>query len=139
MKHQIAATSAFILHEGKALIALRSKEDDILPDYWEQVGGKLDWGESPEEGVTREVQEESGLHVRALRPYAVMSYMNEKKERHIIEVAYLCELVGPAEVTLSQEHQEYRWITEVELGSVAPMSEEMKESLRQGFAISEKV
>ncbi|MEX1112642.1 MAG: NUDIX domain-containing protein [Candidatus Andersenbacteria bacterium] len=135
MRHQIAATSAFIFHNGKALIALRAKNDDYLPDYWEQVGGKLDWGEHPEEGVAREVQEEAGLTVRATQFYAVMNYINEKKERHVVEIAYICEIVGSPDVTLSDEHQEYRWITREEVESVAPMSDEMREYLRQGFKV----
>lgn len=134
MKHVIVTTSACIIHDGKALIALRAKDDEYLPDHWEQVGGKLDWGEPPAEGLVREVKEEAGLTIKPLFFYALMNYIFESKERHAVEIAYLCEIVGSPAVTLSDEHQEYRWITEAELDSVTPMSEEMRQFLRQGFS-----
>jgi 8-oxo-dGTP pyrophosphatase MutT (NUDIX family) len=41
--------------EGKFLL---TKEENGL---WEMLGGGLDWGEKPTEGIQRELQEEAGL------------------------------------------------------------------------------
>ncbi len=40
-----------------------ARPDDIHAGKWNGLGGKLDPGESPEECVTREVREESGLDI----------------------------------------------------------------------------
>ena len=37
------------------------KENDINKDKWIGVGGKFEYGESPEECLLREVKEETGL------------------------------------------------------------------------------
>jgi 8-oxo-dGTP diphosphatase len=39
------------------------KENDIHQDKWNGLGGKFQNGETPEECVTREIKEESGLHI----------------------------------------------------------------------------
>ncbi len=40
------------------------KENDMHQGKWNGLGGKLEAGETPEECVTREVREESGLTIR---------------------------------------------------------------------------
>ncbi len=54
--------------EGRILVAHRI--DPSVPGAvgkWEFVGGKIEFGEEPEQTVIREVQEESGLAVRVVR------------------------------------------------------------------------
>ena len=63
-KYQRVATSAFIYKDGKALIAQRAVDELFLANHWENVGGSLEWGEHPTDGLLREVLEESGLHVK---------------------------------------------------------------------------
>ncbi|MHC1736727.1 MAG: NUDIX domain-containing protein [Ignavibacteriaceae bacterium] len=40
------------------------KENDIHKDKWNGLGGKFELGETPEDCVIREVEEESGLKIR---------------------------------------------------------------------------
>ncbi len=48
--------------EGKILIARRA-EDQKLAGKWEFPGGKVEDGESPEERLKRELEEEFGIQV----------------------------------------------------------------------------
>ena len=134
MRYQNVAVSAFILHEGKALIVQRATNEDFLPNKWEQVGGKVEWGENPFGGLVREVKEESGLEVQPVQTYWVWSY-TPQGERQTIEVAVMCEIVGGAEVTLSSEHQAYRWATEEEVRALsdADITKPMREEILAGF------
>lgn len=134
-KYQQIAVSGFISHNGKALVVRRSNDNTFLPRYWETAGGKLEWGEDPTLGLIREVKEEVGLMVRPLRPYRVWDYVDPGLGRHLVEVAMLCKVTGGAEVTLSAEHQEYRWITEDEVESLAPITDGMREVIAEGFAL----
>lgn len=63
------SVTAFIVGGGKALLVQRADNEDFLPGYWEQVGGKVEPGESQAEAVIREVKEEAGLDVKPLRSY----------------------------------------------------------------------
>ena len=61
----ILATLCYIQHNGYTLMLHRTKRaDDIHLGKWNGLGGKVESGESPEECVTREVREESGLEIR---------------------------------------------------------------------------
>ena len=53
------SVKALILDETRTKFLL-VKEDN---GKWELPGGGLDWGESPQEGVAREIKEEMGLNV----------------------------------------------------------------------------
>ena len=59
------ATLCYVKHEHKTLMLHRvKKENDIHQDKWNGLGGKFDQGETPEECVIREVEEESGLLIK---------------------------------------------------------------------------
>jgi len=132
--HRVCVT-AHIRNGDKVLIALRSGDDDFLPGHWEQVGGSLDAGEDPVAGLKREVKEETGLSIEVVKPYYVYHYMDEAEDS-VVEIAFVCEIVGSNEVSLSPEHEEYKWITAAEVNSVQPMTDMVREATTRGFSIN---
>ncbi len=101
---------AVIFYNGKILVLKR--KDDI----WEFPGGSVDWGERPEQSISREVKEETGLVVHSLVYTGITSAIYEKdgNEKHSIYLIYKGE-VNSDRVTLSREHSEYRWLFPNEL------------------------
>jgi len=60
------ATLCYIRNQGKTLMIHRTKrENDMHKGKWNGLGGKFEPGETPEECITREVFEESGLRIHA--------------------------------------------------------------------------
>jgi 8-oxo-dGTP diphosphatase len=58
------ATLCYVREGGRTLMIHRvKKEIDIHKGKWNGLGGKFEPGESPEDCVIREVQEESGLRI----------------------------------------------------------------------------
>ena len=56
------ATLCYLRRHNKTLMMHRiKKENDIHQDKWNGLGGKFNPGESPEECVIREIEEESGF------------------------------------------------------------------------------
>ena len=129
--HRVCVT-AHIKNDDKVLIALRSTDDDFLPGHWEQVGGSLEAGENPIDGLKREVGEETGLSIEVVKPYYVYHYMDEVKDS-VVEVAFVCKVIGSSSVSLSSEHSEYKWITADEVDSMQPMTDMVKEAIKKGF------
>jgi 8-oxo-dGTP diphosphatase len=59
------ATLCYLRQNNKTLMMHRiKKENDIHRDKWNGLGGKFNPGETPEECVIREIEEESGFHVK---------------------------------------------------------------------------
>jgi len=59
-KDIVDVTAAILVHDGKLLIA-RRKSGQKLAGKWEFVGGKMEPGESAEECLRRELEEELGI------------------------------------------------------------------------------
>ncbi len=69
----IHAAIAIIERRGRYLICQR-RSGDSLGGYWEFPGGKRETGESWEACLRRELREELGVAVRAVRAYGRMRY-----------------------------------------------------------------
>ena len=66
-------TAAIIINDGKILIAQRA-EDQKLAGKWEFPGGKVEFGETPEECLKREIKEELGIKIEVDKFFAESIY-----------------------------------------------------------------
>ena len=57
---------------------------------WGVPGGGLEYGERPEDGVRREVREETGLEVQVEK----LLFAESSSNHHHISLIYLCKIVG---------------------------------------------
>jgi 8-oxo-dGTP diphosphatase len=77
------------------------QEDQILLCHltnsgsWTLPGGGIEFGESPEEAMVREVHEETGFHVVALNLLGINSFTIKKDTRHFhsIQIVYLADII----------------------------------------------
>lgn len=104
----VGATEAIIIRSGKALMLRRAKEP--RRGYWDFPGGFIDGFETPEQGVIREVREETGLMYKPKRLIGV--YVNTQYAWHgqrvpIIVVSYLGSASGRLKRT--NEASELAW------------------------------
>jgi 8-oxo-dGTP diphosphatase len=99
------AVKALILHEGRFLAMHRS---DGKNDSLDLPGGRMEFGETAEETVIREVMEETGLIIKPIR---VLDTWNSiiREDYQITGIIYLSSLEG-GDVRLSAEHDRYEWL-----------------------------
>ena len=76
MKQFYVAMGAIIESDKGVLVLKRSPEKDFAPDTWEVVTGRLEMGENPEEGVIREVAEETGIQAELIMPVHALLFRN---------------------------------------------------------------
>jgi 8-oxo-dGTP diphosphatase len=68
-------TLAYLEKDGKILMMHRNKREiDIHKGKWNGLGGKMEAGESPEECIIREVEEESGYRIRKLDFAGILTF-----------------------------------------------------------------
>ena len=69
----------YIEKDGKYLMLHRvSKENDENAGKWIGIGGKFEYGESPEECAAREVLEETGLTLDSLSYRGIITFVSDE-------------------------------------------------------------
>ena len=69
------ATLCYVRKNGETLMIHRvKKENDYHQGKWNGIGGKFDQGETPEECVIREVEEETGLKIKSPRLHGLLTF-----------------------------------------------------------------
>jgi mutator protein MutT len=136
---QVLCVSAFIVNEGKALMVKRSDTEMSYPGLYELPGGHLEYGESFEHALIREVKEETGLDIQPGSPYFAFTYEDMKKQVHTGEVHFFATVISENKVTLNpEEHSEYRWISAQEVKGYK-CSDVIERSILKGFEMMEKM
>lgn len=110
----IAASKVFLMHEGRALLVRRSQTDRSSPGAWEMPGGRIEWGEDPEDTARRETLEEAGLEPEIDRLLYAITFMKENPPVQLLILTYFGRAAASG-VTLSFEHDAYHWATRADL------------------------
>ncbi len=101
--------------EGRCLLLKRSMSSLGNPGRWDLPGGKVDAGEDLEQGLLREVAEETGLTISLQRVLGAAESESPTKK-----VAYLI-MEGSGEsgqVRLSSEHDDFTWVDRHDLAKI---------------------
>lgn len=103
----LVAAAALIDSDGRVLIAQRP-EGKQLAGLWEFPGGKVEPGETPEECLIRELDEELGIRVTnaCLAPFVFASHGYESF--HLLMPLYLCRRWDG--VVTAREHSALAWV-----------------------------
>lgn len=98
----VVGVGGVIIENGRAVLIRRGSEP--LKGQWSIPGGTLELGESLQEGVMRELREETGLEVRVLELIEVFDRIfpsseaaaekPQKPQYHFVIADYLCERVA---------------------------------------------
>ncbi|MFI5002541.1 MAG: NUDIX domain-containing protein [Reyranellales bacterium] len=98
-----------LIDHGRVLLLLNER------DEWDLPGGRPDPDEDRRAALRREVREETGLDVEV--GAALGEHLFEVLPKVLVRIAaYACELIRPAEATLSPEHLDIRWVPLADLG-----------------------
>lgn len=92
-KRQRIAAYALIRDSRDRVLLVRAAPEDS--GRWFLPGGGVEFGESPEVGLRREIEEETGQEVGNLRLHRVLSDVSDAKETqlHSVRIIYSADLV----------------------------------------------
>lgn len=128
----IVGVGAVILEEDRVLLVQRAHAP--LKGEWSLPGGALELGESLEQGIRREVLEETGLIVEPLSIIEVLDRIARDDDGrikfHYVLIDYLCRVTGGS-LSCATDAADARWVTRDDLSSVAPFTREV---ILKGFA-----
>ena len=107
MKLQVGV-SAVVVRGKKFLVIKRARPEEFGREgSWTLPCGRTEHGEGPNKTILREVKEETGLSVKAVKPIDVWSGTSKGAWR--IVICFLCKYKG-GKVRLSHEHTDYMWV-----------------------------
>ncbi len=113
----IIGVGAVVIDEGKVLLVRRGQEP--LKGEWSLPGGALELGETLEQGVVREVLEETGLTVVPAGIVEVLDRITQddlsgQVRYHYVLVDFLCRVAGGT-MRGGSDAEEARWVDRQEL------------------------
>jgi 8-oxo-dGTP diphosphatase len=98
-RHSVAVVGIVIDDQGRALLVRRRDNG-----RWEPPGGVLELDETFEQGVRREVKEETGLDVEPIK----LTSINKNMVRGTVALTFRCRLLG-GQLTINNEADAFRW------------------------------
>lgn len=106
------AAKGYIFRASKVLVIYKTDEEAAgsaaEQARIDQPGGRVEFGESFEEGLLREIDEETSLSVRVIAPFGTRTFHREHSQ--LMQVDFLCEWES-GDVVLSEEHEGFEWLT----------------------------
>ena len=110
----ISVTCAIIRNEEDEVLVVQRGEATDHPFKWEFPGGKLAPGETEEECIIREVEEELSMDIIicAKLPFVEHDYGNKK----IRLIPFICDTLD--EIPFLSEHLAYQWVKSEKLMSL---------------------
>ena len=100
------------IHANDYLLAVHSSFWGKSRKRWGLPGGQIEWGESPEIAVTRELQEELAIYVPKLIEIGPYPY---KRSLHMVYAAVLDEPLGEWD---DSELLDVRWFSEADVAAL---------------------
>ena len=119
MLNQRVMATAIIRKNGRFLMLKRSKGNRFYAGYWQFPEGGVEFGESLEQALAREVKEETGLRIKKADLLGLRSSCIEyfrQKLWHFMRAFYATETAG--KIRLSAAHSEYKWVSRREMAKL---------------------
>jgi 8-oxo-dGTP diphosphatase len=111
---RVAAKALIVNNDGKVLILREPAENNTGSQHglFGLVGGRLEDKDTYEKALHREVLEETSLKVKILYPIYVGEWWPtiKGKKHHIVAVFSVCQ-AKTSDVKLSEEHEDFKWIS----------------------------
>ncbi|SDA76959.1 8-oxo-dGTP diphosphatase [Lachnospiraceae bacterium G11] len=113
MDRKVVRVVAAVIRDGSRIFATQRGYGNYK-DWWEFPGGKIEAGETPEQALKREIEEELDTEIKVGDFIDTVEY--DYPEFHLSMDCFWCEIVeGNLDL---KEHEAAKWLTKDELNSV---------------------
>ncbi len=121
-----------LIRDNKCFIAKLSNR----LNGWDLPGGRINVAENKEEGLRREVKEEIGI--TNFEIVSTISYDAWHTSTGFAICGAISLISSNDEITISDEHSEYKWIDESEVDNYEYLWPFMSSAIKKGFELSRK-
>ncbi|MFH1276318.1 MAG: NUDIX hydrolase, partial [Candidatus Woesearchaeota archaeon] len=115
--HPWIGVDVIIVDKGKILLMKRADCSKTFPGKWCIPGGTVEWGETAEQALKREAQEEIGCEIEVIK---FVGRVYDSPKRHptktMFALPHLCKIVsGTPQANQPEEVAEVKWFTPQEV------------------------
>ena len=111
----VTGSLCYLIHAGRVLLLKRNRPPHV--GLWSPPGGKMEFGESPQENIRREMLEETGLTIAQPTLRAIISVLDVDWPVHWLLFVFRAELAPASGDMITTPEGELRWIALAELDS----------------------
>jgi ribonuclease HI len=108
---QRIAVRAIVSDKQKTLLLRRASGRPSIMGKYELPGGKLEYGEQPEDALERFMEDELGLPIRSAQLFDVLTYIDhDDRDMQYVFILYLVSIENnTTRLKLSQNYDHYLW------------------------------
>lgn len=125
------AVAAVIQKDNKILLARRSLQSRGQPGKWENAGGEVDFNESNEDAIKREIKEELGVEFVIDKILLEDKFKSGKDDWYV--VLYGGSIIGEPAAMIPEETSEIRWFNISELENIDLATYTKEDFIRFGW------
>lgn len=108
----VGVGAAIFNDEGKIFITKRGKKAKNERGKWEIPGGSVEFGETFEEAVKRELMEEHGVAIEIQELLGICDHIITEEKQHWVSPTYICKIVaGEPKIMEPDKCEEFGWFT----------------------------
>jgi len=102
---------ALIINEkDETLLIKRGTKAKNQSGIWSQPGGAIDFGETVEHAIKREIDEELDVTVKLIKYLCYTNQILNKESQHWVTISYLAEIIkGEPKNLEAHKHDDMRW------------------------------
>jgi len=134
----IGVTCVFYCHDGKRNILMHKRSQKCRDErgIWDGGAGSMEFGETFEETVRREIREEYGVPVKKLQQIGAFNVLrkNEAVETHWVKVLFVA-LISPKGVRIGEPEK----MDEIGWFPVTKLPKPLHSNTRKDFAVFKKL
>jgi 8-oxo-dGTP diphosphatase len=127
----VGVGAVLVNHEGKVFLSKRGKHARNEKGKWELPGGALEFGDTIEETIIREMKEEFDITVKIVDRLEPFNHIIPEEHQHWVAFCFICVLIsGTPKIMEKDKSDEIGWFDLSELDKL-PLTIPAKHRLKQ--------